>query len=174
MLLSRGYCHVSPRLESPKNMSFSTPIPESLNLGKDKPDTDKTTANEIRILVAEDNPVNQRVVTLLLERIGYSCKIASNGLEALELLMHEPYDILLLDVQMPVMDGMETARRIRDHFPPESRPWIIALTAHAMQGDREDCLTAGMDDYLTKPINSDALKAALQRGIKSRSSLALP
>ena len=126
---------------------------------------EKIDADHLRILVAEDNPVNQRVVTLLLKKIGYTCTIASDGLEALDLLKREPYDILFLDIQMPKIDGMETARRIRDNFSPDARPWIIAMTAHAMEGDREACLAAGMDDYISKPITSQALKMALDRAV---------
>ncbi len=126
---------------------------------------EKINVDQLRILVAEDNPVNQRVVTLLLKKIGHTCTIASDGLEALDLLLQHPYDILFLDIQMPKLDGMETAQRIRDNYSPETRPWIIAMTAHAMEGDREDCLAAGMDDYISKPITSQSLQAVLDRAI---------
>lgn len=157
----------------PLELPAESSVPETVDHRKPEPKANDAGTTEVRILVAEDNPLNQRVVELLLNKIGYSCKIANNGLEALELLLHEPYDILLLDVQMPILDGMETARRIRNHFPPESRPWVIALTANAMQGDREACLAAGMDDYLTKPIDSHALKNAVDHAIQNNSSLSL-
>lgn len=141
------------------------PNPDEKNPSSFK--AEKTKPEQLRILVAEDNPVNQRVVSLLLNKLGYTCTIASDGLEVLELLLQNTFDILLLDIQMPRLDGMETARRIRDQYSPENRPWIIAMTAHAMQGDREDCLAAGMDDYLSKPITSHALKAVLDRSLQN-------
>ena len=116
-----------------------------------------------RILVAEDNPVNQRVAQHLLSRLGYRADIVGNGLEVLDALARQPYDIILMDVQMPEMDGFEAARRLRASPPPHGRPWIIAVTANAMEGDREACLTAGMDDYVSKPMRVDALAAAIAR-----------
>jgi ligand-binding sensor domain-containing protein/signal transduction histidine kinase/CheY-like chemotaxis protein/HPt (histidine-containing phosphotransfer) domain-containing protein len=117
----------------------------------------------LRILLAEDNSVNQKVALLLLERLGYRADVAANGLEALEALRRQPYDVVLMDVQMPEMDGLEAARRIRDEWPPETRPRIVAMTANALRGDRETCLEAGMDDYLSKPILLDNLRQALLR-----------
>lgn len=117
-----------------------------------------------RILVAEDNPTNQLVVRLLLERLGHLDPVmVADGLEALDALAAREFDIALLDVQMPRLDGLETARRIVAKNPPERRPWIVALTAQALSGDREQCLAAGMDDYLAKPIGVAALGAALER-----------
>ncbi len=124
----------------------------------------------LRILVAEDNVATQEVVLLLLERLGHRADFAVNGLEVLQALDREPYDLIFMDVQMPEMDGLETTQRIRE-LPPERQPVIIAMTAFAMRGDRERCLAAGMDDYLSKPIQIGQLKAALQRTF---SSAALP
>jgi len=117
----------------------------------------------LRILLAEDNVVNQKVALRLLERLGYRADVAGNGLEALEALKRQPYDVVLMDVQMPEMDGLEASRRIKQGGAVVSIPRIIALTADAMQGDRERCLAAGMDDYITKPIRVEALVAALDK-----------
>ncbi len=114
----------------------------------------------LRILLAEDNVVNQRVALKLLERLGYRADVASNGFEVLEALARQPYDLILMDVQMPELDGLEATRRIRARWPGPT-PTIIAMTANAMQGDRELCLAAGMDGYIAKPINREELRAAL-------------
>jgi PAS domain S-box-containing protein len=115
------------------------------------------------ILVAEDNPVNQKVALRMLERAGYQADIAANGLEVLDALESHPYDIVLMDVQMPEMDGLEATRHIRTTLPPERQPHIIAMTAHAIEGDRERCLEAGMDDYLSKPVRMELLVEALNQ-----------
>jgi CheY-like chemotaxis protein len=116
----------------------------------------------LRILLAEDNVVNQKLALRLLQQMGYRADLASNGLEAIESLERQPYDVVLMDVQMPEMDGLEATRRIVQRWPNGARPRIVAMTANAMQGDREACLAAGMDDYVTKPIRVEALVAALQ------------
>jgi PAS domain S-box-containing protein len=117
----------------------------------------------LRILVAEDNVVNQQVALLLLKKIGYRADVTANGLEALEALEREPYDVVLMDVQMPKMDGLEATRHIHQRWPEGPRPHVIAATANAMQEEREACLAAGMDDYLSKPIRIEELAAALSR-----------
>jgi CheY-like chemotaxis protein len=93
--------------------------------------------------------------------MGYRADLASNGLEALESVARQTYDVVLMDVQMPEMDGLEAARRLNAEFPPDRRPRIVAMTANAVAGDREMCMEAGMDDYVAKPIRVDALTAAL-------------
>ena len=115
----------------------------------------------LRILLAEDNVVNQKLAMRLLQQMGYRADLAGNGIEAIERIEREPYDVVLMDVQMPEMDGLEAARRITAQWPVGQRPRIVAMTANAMQGDREECLAAGMDDYVTKPIRVDALVQAL-------------
>ena len=117
----------------------------------------------LRILVAEDNVVNQRLALLVLQKLGYRAEVTANGLEALQALEREPYDVVLMDVQMPTMDGLEATRRIHQRWPEGRRPHVIAATASAMQEEREACLAAGMDDYLSKPIRVDELAAALRR-----------
>ncbi len=116
-----------------------------------------------RILVAEDNLVNQRVILRLLERLGYRADVAVNGEEVLRALEKAPYDVVLMDVQMPVMNGLEATRRIRASRGPEAGPHIIALTANAMESDRRQCIEAGMDDYVSKPLQLQMLVAALER-----------
>jgi CheY-like chemotaxis protein len=113
----------------------------------------------LRILLAEDNPVNQKVVQRILSQFDCHVDLAGNGLEALDLLDRARYDVVLMDVQMPELDGLETTRRIRNAERPQ--PYVIALTANAMDGDREQCLDAGMDDYISKPIQVGDLAAAL-------------
>jgi CheY-like chemotaxis protein len=117
----------------------------------------------LRILLAEDNTVNQKLALRLLEHMGYRADVAANGLEVLEALQRQRYDVILMDVQMPEMDGLEASHAIHEGWPAEQRPRIVAMTANAMQGDREECLAAGMDDYLTKPIQIKALQEALER-----------
>jgi CheY-like chemotaxis protein/nitrogen-specific signal transduction histidine kinase len=116
-----------------------------------------------RVLVAEDNAINQRVALGQLKKLGFHADVVSNGIAVLEALKHGHYDIILMDCQMPDMDGYEATRRIRARDGDLSQPFIIALTAHAMQGDREKCLAAGMDDYVTKPVILETLAAVLTR-----------
>ncbi len=116
----------------------------------------------LRILLAEDNVVNQKLALRLLQQMGYRADLAANGIEAIECVARQTYDVVLMDVQMPEMDGLEASRRIVARWPQAAaRPRIVAMTANAMQGDREECLSAGMDDYVTKPIRVEALVAAL-------------
>jgi signal transduction histidine kinase/DNA-binding response OmpR family regulator len=115
----------------------------------------------LRILLAEDNVVNQKLALRLLQHMGYRADLASNGLEAIESVQRQTYDVVLMDVQMPEMDGLAATRAICARWSADERPRIIAMTANAMQGDRDMCLSAGMDDYVTKPIRVDALVAAL-------------
>jgi CheY-like chemotaxis protein/HPt (histidine-containing phosphotransfer) domain-containing protein len=116
----------------------------------------------LRVLLAEDNRVNQTVATRLLKKLGYTVALADNGYAALSLLATQPFDLVLMDIQMPEMDGLTATRRIRES--ERSSPYhvpIVAMTAHAMKGDRELCIEAGMDEYVSKPINREALQRAL-------------
>ncbi|MBD1864407.1 MULTISPECIES: CHASE2 domain-containing protein [Trichocoleus] len=117
----------------------------------------------LRLLLAEDNVVNQKVALRLLEKMGYRADVAGNGLEVLDALHRQTYDVVLMDVQMPEMDGLMATRHICRLWSPSQRPRLVAMTANAMQGDREACLRAGMDDYITKPIRTEELIQALLR-----------
>ena len=117
----------------------------------------------LRILLAEDNPTNQLMTLAMLDRLGYRADVAGNGVEVLKTLQRQFYDVILMDVQMPEMDGFEATREVRSSFSPVCQPRIIALTADAMKEDRERCLAAGMDDYVSKPIKVNELISALNR-----------
>ncbi len=119
--------------------------------------------SSLRILLAEDNVVNQKIALRLLERMGYRADVASNGVEALEALERQPYDAVLMDIQMPEMDGIEATRHIRARWPVEQQPAIIAMTAHVLDGDREWYLSAGMDDFVGKPVRVGELMECLRR-----------
>jgi signal transduction histidine kinase/AmiR/NasT family two-component response regulator len=123
-------------------------------------------AQPARILVAEDNPVNQRLAQRMLEKAGYEVRVASDGHQAIIKFKQESYDLVLMDIQMPVMDGLEATAAIRKLEGGGRRTPIVAMTAHAMKEDRERCLAAGMDDYLTKPVQATALASVLERWLK--------
>jgi len=143
-----------PRIESP---ATAPDLPEALDAPK----------GGLRILLAEDNVVNQRITLKQLQKLGFKAEAVSNGAEVLEAVKRGRYDVILMDCQMPELDGYEVTRHLRQAEKTSDvtdRPaHIIALTAHAFQGDRERCLAAGMDDYLTKPLQLPRLKQALQR-----------
>ncbi|WP_344813174.1 response regulator [Microlunatus aurantiacus] len=119
------------------------------------------------VLLVEDNPLNQMVAEGMLRLLGETSRCVSNGLEAVEELSATPYAIVLMDVQMPELDGYQATRRIRAELPAEQQPYIIALTANAMAEDAERCRAAGMDDYVAKPLTKDALRAALERAARA-------
>jgi signal transduction histidine kinase/ActR/RegA family two-component response regulator len=130
---------------------------ESAPLIDSKVQNDRNRA--LRILVAEDNIINQKVILKMLKKLNYGADVAANGLEVLAALERQPYDVVLMDIQMPEMDGLDAARKIREKWP--EWPKIIAITAYAMQGDREKCIASGMNDYITKPVNLEELRAVL-------------
>ena len=137
----------------------------SVDLAKDM------AANQpLRILLAEDNLSNQKLLSLVLGRMGYQADVASNGHEVLEAMRLRPYDVILMDVQMPELDGIQATKLIRAGFPADLQPAIIALTAHASETDRLVCLEAGMNAYLTKPLRRKLLAEALQRAYERRCS----
>jgi CheY-like chemotaxis protein len=144
-------------------LAHDTAPREQRHDGKPQIDTGLGERHPLRILLAEDNVVNQKLALRILKQMGYRADLASNGLEAVESVERQAYDVVLMDVQMPEMDGLDASRRITARWAPSERPRIVAMTANAMQGDREMCLGAGMDDYLTKPIQVDRLAEALRR-----------
>jgi CheY-like chemotaxis protein len=119
--------------------------------------------HSLRILLAEDNPVNQKVAIGMLQSLGYKADVATNGIEVLQALERQHYDVVLMDVQMPEMDGYEATCCIRKRKPSEKQPWIIAMTAYALEGDKEECFKAGMNEYIRKPIKITELQEALDR-----------
>jgi CheY-like chemotaxis protein len=135
---------ISPKMESTK------PVMD-VELGKRHP---------LRILLAEDNAVNQKLALRILEQMGYRADVASNGIESVESIQRQTYDVILMDVQMPEMDGLDATREIRQ-LANSIQPHIIAMTANALEGDREMCLAAGMNDYISKPIRVNELVDAL-------------
>ena len=117
----------------------------------------------LRVLLVEDNMINQKVASKILSRLGYQSDIASNGFEAIEALERQTYDVVFMDIQMPEMDGNEATKRIRAKWPKDCQPYIIAMTAHALEGDREKYIARGMDDYVSKPVKVGALIASLEK-----------
>jgi PAS domain S-box-containing protein len=117
----------------------------------------------LRVLLAEDNRVNQLVALRILQKAGYHADVVANGLEAVKAVQSQVYDVILMDVQMPEMDGVTATRLIRQLLPAPAQPWIIAVTASATAEDRDTCLAAGMDDYLSKPVSAEELATALER-----------
>jgi signal transduction histidine kinase/CheY-like chemotaxis protein len=142
---------------------FSAPVVVQREAVKAEPRTELAQRLPLRILLAEDVLVNQRMMLLTLGKLGYRADAASNGLEVLQALERQSYDLVFMDVHMPEMDGIEAARQIRARWPAETRPRIVALTADALAEDRAACYAAGMDDYLSKPVQSRQLEEALER-----------
>ena len=128
-----------------------------------RPDPSLASRIPLRILLAEDNRINQKVALRMLKQLGYRADVAANGEEVLVALREQAYDLILMDVQMPELDGLEATRRIRGSLPRAEQPRIVALTANAMEKDREACREAGMDDYIAKPLGREALAEALER-----------
>jgi two-component system sensor histidine kinase/response regulator len=139
-----------------------------------RPEASTQAVPPVRLLLAEDNPVNSKVALLLLERLGYAVDVAANGRAVLELLPKASYSLILMDCQMPGMDGYEATAIIREQERGLHRIPIVAMTANAMPGDRERCIAAGMDDYLSKPIERARLAAILAKWVPLRPAASLP
>ncbi|RMH65082.1 MAG: response regulator [Bacteroidetes bacterium] len=139
--------------------------PEGGVVDPNPPDARTTGPASLRVLLAEDNLVNQKVALRMLERLGYKADVVANGLEVLQARHIARYDIILMDVQMPEMDGLTATREIRAHWPADEQPYIVAMTANAFESDRDECLEAGMDDYVSKPVQAAMLREALERAV---------
>ena len=122
---------------------------------------------QVRILLAEDNTINQKVALRMLEKIGHRIDVVASGLEVLSAIERQSYDIILMDVMMPEMDGLETTRFIRTHIEEGKQPYIIALTANAMMEDRDICIEAGMDNYISKPISREMLEEVIKVAVRN-------
>jgi CheY-like chemotaxis protein len=146
-----------PTQELPAPLSLNDVLSKSV----ETPSASEPAPDARRVLVAEDNLINQKVIARILKKMGYVVSVADHGGEALKLLEAESYDVILMDCQMPIMDGFATTRAVRELASPMAEVPIIALTANAMEGDRERCLAAGMDDYLAKPVRPDVLERTL-------------
>ena len=146
---------------------FSAPADKDIQMVQtQEAQKQQAVVSDRRVLVAEDNVINQKLISRILKSLGYASEIASNGKEALSKVQTERYDIVFMDVQMPEMDGYEASRQILHTVPKDRRPVIIAMTAYALQGDRERCLEAGMDDYLSKPILINDVRRCLEKWIE--------
>ena len=143
------------------------PVSSDQHLSPIHPDGAEPVHQRLNVLLAEDNVVNQKVALGTLNRLGYRADIAANGLEVLQALQRRHYDIVLMDVHMPELDGLDATRQIRKEFPVDRQPRIIAMTANAFAEDRDRCIEAGMDDYISKPVRKEALAAALTNGRSS-------
>jgi CheY-like chemotaxis protein len=159
----------------PSNKVFSSVLTKPLKANRLKEalvealQGDSRDLHPLRVLLADDNRVNQKVTHLMLKRLGYSADLASNGSEALRALEKQPYDLVLMDVQMPEVDGLEAARAIRKRWPPASQPYVVAMTGYTGDKDKKRCLNAGMDDYLSKPVRiSDLSRVLRQAGSRMR------
>jgi CheY-like chemotaxis protein/HPt (histidine-containing phosphotransfer) domain-containing protein len=154
----------SPLLNALVSLFTGKPIRVVDRVQRKKPAYDETLAERLplRILLADDHTTNQKLGRMILKRLGYASDIAGNGVEVIEAIARQPYDVVLMDIEMPEMDGMEATRRIIADYPEARRPKIIAMTANAMDGDREKFIAAGMSEYVSKPIRVDALVEALQ------------
>jgi signal transduction histidine kinase/DNA-binding response OmpR family regulator len=150
-----------PLATNPK--TTTEPTPTAAAASQHQFDSHMAQHHPLEILLVEDNKVNQKVTLHLLERLGYGADVAGNGQEALTALQQKKYDVVLMDIQMPEMDGLEATQRIHQQWPPEKRPWIVAMTAHALRGNREHYLANDMDDYISKPIRVEDLVACLRR-----------
>ena len=149
---------------------YGAPVKMEKELRHLKVDVNMAKKYPLRILVAEDNIINQKVALRILEKMGYRADVASNGIEAIQSIERQEYDVVLMDVMMPEMDGLEASKIILKKSTESSRPRIIAMTANAMMGDKEKCFEAGMDDYITKPININELIQALKKSYLNEKS----
>lgn len=150
-------------MESSSTDVLPAPASTESSSGSENSSARATPDSALRILMAEDNVINQKVGRLILQRAGFNIDLVADGNEALEAHRTNPYDLILMDCQMPTMDGFEASRQIRQL--PDRQPIIIAVTANALVGERERCLNAGMDDYLSKPFQAEQLVAVVKKWV---------
>lgn len=159
--------NLAPLLVRALRLRAGPPPPAARSSVPHRPTTEPSsaagTASALHVLVAEDNPVNRTIFVNMISRLGHTTDVVTDGSKVVPQLQSKVYDVVMMDVQMPVMDGLEATRQICTTFPPEKRPWIVAVTANAMAGDREKCLAVGMNDYVTKPLKLQDINAALDR-----------
>ena len=155
--------HFTVRLQSVNVQTASSNTGNAIQTPNANPTAAETISRHLNILLVEDNLVNQKLATLLLQKWGHVCTLAQNGQEAVDLFPSQQWDLILMDMQMPVMGGLEATRLIRGHESNERRTPILAMTANAMAADRQACLDAGMDDHLSKPLNAKSLQACIER-----------
>jgi CheY-like chemotaxis protein/anti-sigma regulatory factor (Ser/Thr protein kinase) len=165
--LMGGDLSVESRLGQGTAFQFSISF-ERATPGKETAEPVTAGSSELRILIAEDNKINQKIMLNLLARIGYKSDLAADGAEAIAAVRRQTYDVILMDIQMPKVDGLEATRAIRRHLPDTMQPRIFAVTAHATTDDRQSCLNAGMDGYFTKPLNRELLERTLAEIEKTR------
>lgn len=132
-----------------------------------------TLNNSLRILIAEDNEVNQTVLKKMVGKLGYNSTVVANGADAIEAVKRHPYDMIFMDIQMPLMDGIQATRAIKESLAPDVVPYLVAVTAHAVKGDREKYLAAGLDDYISKPIDMDAVAAVLEKVVSRQAKVSV-
>lgn len=159
-LLYEGLCHALGHPEEVPASGREGRRPSSHEVDAASPEAAERI--KMRILLAEDNAVNRQLAIRMLDKLGYTADAVENGVQALEAIARKPYDVVLMDVHMPLMSGLEATRRLHQETPADRRPKIVALTASVMTEDREECLDAGMDEFLSKPLNRDALAAVLE------------
>jgi len=153
--------------EVPPDRTQGLPTLEAAEMSR----ADAKALPQLRLLVVDDNRINLRVTERILSRMGYECAVCGSGSEAIAHLAAKPVDVVFMDCQMPEIDGYEATRRVRARTDEIVQPWIVALTANALEGDRERCLAAGMDDYISKPVKRERLEAVMARaaeGVRKR------
>ncbi|RYG22643.1 MAG: response regulator, partial [Burkholderiales bacterium] len=156
------HCLVNVMARETEPRTIMSGLMQLRDLAADSGDVNRL-ENRMRILIAEDNVVNQKVALHQLHKLGYLAQAVDNGRAALEALSRTAFDVIFMDCQMPELDGYAATRELRRCEGPDRHTWVIAMTANSLAGDREKCLAAGMDDYVSKPVKLESLQAAIDR-----------